>query len=100
MNKAVLFKIKPGKREQWEKWCLELSTTLKNDALATLHEEKLVQELAISFSINNEDFLLGYAEGENLPANIEKEINMKHKKMKEECLERVSDANILYHFKI
>lgn len=100
MSQAVLFKIKEGRKEEWLSWCKELSTTLRDEAIETLKEEGVVQELTIAFSINGDDYVLGYMDGEILPANMDQEINQKHKEMKEECLERVRDADVLSNFKV
>lgn len=99
MNKAYLFKIKENKKSLWYSWCQELDTILREDAIETLVEEKVSHELVLGFTIANQDYSVGYMNGECLPANMSKEINIKHKKMKEECLERVSEVEILYDIK-
>ena len=87
--KINLFKIKEGKLGTWKSWCNMLATTRKNEALETLKEESLAYEGFFIFSINQEFYTLGITEGEGLPANMDKEINQKHKAIKKECLERM-----------
>ena len=99
MEKAYLFKIKAGKSSTWEAWCNELASALKNEAIETLKEEKVQQELSLSFSLNGEGYVIGFMDGECLPANMNREINQQHKKMREECLERVGDVGILYNIR-
>lgn len=99
MRKAVLFKVKD--KDTWVKWCEELATTLHEESLETLNEEKVRQEMTMIFTVNKVDYVLGYVDGEMLPANMNREINQKHKAMKEQCLELIVDAdvNILYNLK-
>ncbi len=99
MKKAILFRIKEGKKEQWYAWCAELADVLREEAIRTLKEEKVSHELALGFSLENTDYVVGYMEGECLPANMDREINQRHKEMREECLERVRDATVLYDLK-
>ena len=57
-------------------------------------------EMCFLFTLNSESYVIGFAdsEGETLPANMERGINQKHKAMKQECLEYVSDGETLYYF--
>ena len=64
----------------------------------TLAKEKVLEEMCLLFTLNGESYVVGFAEGEMLPANMERGINQKHKAMKQECLEYVSDGETLYHF--
>lgn len=99
MNKAFLFKIKEGKKEIWYSWCNELATTLKEEALATLKEEGLVHEMALAFNTPEGEYFIGYMDGDGLPADMSKEINQKHKLMKDECLEKTGPVDVLYSLK-
>lgn len=96
MSKATLFRIKEGKKDVWYAWCNELATTLRSEAEETLEEEKVTHELFVGLSLDGSDYVLGYMDGECLPANMDREINQKHKHMREACLERVSEADVLY----
>lgn len=96
MKKAIVFKIKTNKKAIWDDWCVQLSTHFLQEATLSLVEEKVLQELTLGFSLNGEHFVVGFMNGDCLPANMEREVNNIHQKMKAECLERVSEAEILY----
>ncbi len=97
MTKAVLFKVNDGQWEYWKEWCTELSTSLRSEAMLTLEEEKLVQELTLSFNLGDSIYVIGYMDGDSLPVNMSRDINIKHKAMKDQCLQRVSEASVLYN---
>lgn len=99
MNKAYLFKIKEGKKHVWYKWCQEISTSLRVEALSTLEEEQVTHELTLGISLPEGNYVVGYMDGECLPANQDREINQRHSIMKEECLERIGPVDILYDLK-
>lgn len=99
MNKAYLFKIKESKKDLWCSWCQELSTSLRDEALSTLEEEQVIQELALGITLPEGEYFIGYMDGECLPANLDREINQRHQSMKEECLERIGPVDILYDLK-
>lgn len=99
MSKAYLFKIKEGKKDIWYNWCQKLSTSLRSEALSTLEEEQIIQELAIGITLPEGQYFIGYMDGEYLPANLDREINQRHQSMKEECLERAGPVDILYDLK-
>jgi hypothetical protein len=99
MNKAYLFKIKEGKKDLWYNWCQEISTSLRAEALSTLEEEQVLHELTLGISLPEGDYVVGYMDGECLPANQDREINKRHNIMKEECLERIGPVDILYDLK-
>jgi len=65
----------------------------------TLIEEKIIQELTIGFEIEGECYVIGYMDGECLPANMSRTINQKHKAMKEQCLEMVGEIEVLANIK-
>jgi len=100
MKKAILFRIKEGKKEQWYASCAELAGVLREEAIRTLEEEKVLHELTLGFSLENTDYIVGYMEGECLPANMDREINQRHKEMREECLEYVGLVETLYNLKL
>lgn len=99
MSRAVLLKVKPGQYNNWKAWCAELSGLYYEEAKETLIEEKVTQELTIGFNIGDECYVIGYMDGECLPANMGREINQKHKVMKEQCLEMVGEIEVLAHIK-
>ena len=99
-TKVVVMRVREGKLATWKAWCAELVGQLREEAIATLAEEKVLEEMCFLFTLNSESYVIGFAdsEGETLPANMAREINQKHKAMKQECLEYVSDGETLYHF--
>ena len=100
MKKTYIFKVKPGKLGVWKAWAKELGGTLRMEALGTLKEERVVEEACLYFNIEGVDYVVGFMDGEMLPANMDREINQKHKRMKDECLERVAVGEVLYSLKI
>ena len=60
----------------------------------------MLQELALGFTLNNEHYVIGFMDGECLPSNPERTINQQHNEMKRTCLERVSDADVLYNIRL
>lgn len=96
--RASLFRVKPGKLDQWKAWCEKLQTTLYSQAIETLTEEKLRQEVAILLTIDDEYYVVGCMEGKNYVApNAARDINREHQRHKSECLDKVSQADILYN---
>lgn len=103
MKKAVLFKIKEGKKDVWYAWTQRLQTELAQDAVETLKEERLLQESFVAFNLNEEDYTLGFIEtvdDEPVEADKTKEINQLHTKYKKECLEPMREVpvEVLYSF--
>jgi hypothetical protein len=97
MEKAALFRVKTGQWSIWKQWCAELATTLRKEVTLTLQEEQVLQELVIGFDIDGTHYIIGFMEGDCLPANMNREVNLRHKEMKEQCLEYAGVANILYN---
>lgn len=97
MINGAIFRVKKGRLDQWRAWCHELETSFREDALDSLRQEQIIQEAAFLFEIEGEYYVLGFMNGEGLPADMTKEVNIKHKQAKEECLERVSDITVLYN---
>lgn len=96
--KSNIFKIKEGKTNQWKDWCNRLNTVYRDEALETLNEEKVIQELFLFFSINGKDYTISLVEGEALPST-DRQLNIEHRKNFTECLEKIGRAEILYHLK-
>jgi len=99
MQRAILLKVKDGQYETWKNWCRELSTSLLNEAERTLQEEQVLQELVLGFEIDGAHYIVGFMEGECLPANMDREVNNRHKEMKQQCLEYAGEADVLYNIK-
>lgn len=94
--KINLYKIKDGKLETWLEWGNLLETTYKEEAVETLKEEGVTTEAFGLFELNGENYTLGISMGENLPANLKKEINIKHKEVKKECLIFIKKVDLVY----
>ncbi len=88
-----LFKV--TNTAKWFKWCEQLNTTLKSEALDTLKEEGGTFECFINFEIDNQFYSLALGDG-HLPADMSKEINQRHKEIKKECLEKANQPDIGY----
>lgn len=90
MREYTLFKIKPGKRQVWLDWCAELMSSAKEEASITLKEEQLLRELCIVFGEGDESFVVYHhipeVGKEKLPANLSRELNVKHFQVFDECL--------------
>jgi hypothetical protein len=99
MEKAVLLKVKSGQWEVWKKWCAELNTTLRSEAILTLEEEQVLQELTLAVVLNGEHYVIGFMDGDCLPANTKRSVNQRHNEMKQNCLEYVDDVEVLYNIK-
>lgn len=96
MFKAKLYRILPGKVEEWRNWCQELQTTFAKEALSTIQEEGNLFEGGYCFKIAEEYYTIGVAEGQFLPADSENELNKKHHQKKHECLGEEVSLEILY----
>jgi hypothetical protein len=99
MIKTVLLKIKKGKEDIWKEWCKKIQNQLYDEAVESLKEEKVKQEIVIKFELQNSTYSIAFMDGDCLPANPNREINKMHKQMKAECIESVSDAELLYNVK-
>jgi hypothetical protein len=82
--KYKLFKIKPGKKDQWIQWCFSLSHTYRKEALCTLREEENIRETIILWG----EYVLYGMKGNFKPASS-CEINKMHFQNLKECLESV-----------
>lgn len=60
MEKAILLKVKDDQYDAWKEWYNELSTTLRSEAILTLEEEQVVQELTLSFVLNDSYYVIGF----------------------------------------
>lgn len=59
----------------------------------------MLQELTIGFEINDTCYVVGFMDGECLPANMDREVNKRHKAMKQQCLERIGETDVFYNIK-
>jgi len=103
MTKCKIFRIKKGKRKIWENWCEEIMSR-KEEAMETLREENLIQEKCIIFGTEDNSYVFYRHETvpgkEKLPMNLSREMNIKHKKIMEECLEEVEDKITGYDIEV
>lgn len=97
MQRAVLLKVKEGQYTTWKNWCAELSTSLLREAELTLQEEQVLQELTLGFEIDDTQYIIGFMDGDCLPANMDREVNKRHKEMKQQCLEYIGETDVLYN---
>ena len=99
---ARIYKIKPGKKDQWELWCTQLQYRLQDEARETLKEENVLRECFMVFAIDGNDYTIGITDdfGNILPSNKEKEINRKHREQMNDCLESSALAKTLYDISV
>ena len=97
---VILFEIKKGKGTKWKKWCQLLRGAYRHEVERSLAEEKVEHEMFISFELNGKIYGLAYMKGDCLPSNQTRAVNRIHREKTKECLERVSQANIMYSAKI
>jgi hypothetical protein len=93
--KINIFKIKKDKLEIWRKWCKELNTTRKEEAIETLKEEAVLIESWNTIEINGSWYALGSSlldEKSESKYSEDREINKLHKKYKEDCLEFIGTS--------
>ncbi len=93
--KIKVFKLKQGKESQWKKWCKQLQTTHRKEALSTIREECGTFESFILYKVGNEYYTIGISDTQ-IPANKNSSLNKEHQKQKRECLEYFLDTEVLY----
>lgn len=62
-----------------------------------MNDEKITHESFSIFNMNDIDYVLGMSIGEHLPSNPQKDINIKHREIKEECLEYITTLDNKYY---
>jgi hypothetical protein len=97
-----IFKLKKDKIDTWKEWSSYLLSQ-KEIVETTLEEENISLEGSFLFTHNNDTFVCLYAvtkpSAGKKEANLEKEINIKHREKMKECFEeRVSGIENLYLF--
>jgi Family of unknown function (DUF6176) len=97
--KSNLYKIKEGRTDQWRDWCNQLATTRNAEAIETLAEEGVSQEMFLLFHYSNNDYVITVIDGDALPSNLDRQINRDHRRNFAECLEKVVNIELLYHIK-
>lgn len=99
--KIIFKKFKDNKADKYKSWGQELSGGKIDEAKASLKEENLAEEATALVKINGEDYWIGVqvSDGEVLPANTERMVNLKHQETNKECLGESIDVDILYDIK-
>lgn len=97
-----IFKIRKHKVEEWKKWASYLISQKKLVA-ETLEEENVSLEGSFLFSQGEDTLVCLYSVEKNdvnkKEANLEKEINVKHREKMKECFEeKISKIENLYLF--
>lgn len=99
MTKYTLFRIKEGRLNQWNEWCLRLNTQLSTQAAETLVYENILSEAFFNFELEESWYSLGVSFAEDSherPPQENLAINIEHKKQKQECLEFVTRGTAAY----
>lgn len=92
---SKLFRIKQGKLEIFTDWLNTINGPLKEEALTTLTQERVTRETYVLFRNKNQDiyYVVGLNEALDTPLDSDPNIsiNQKHKQIKSECLEPISN---------
>lgn len=97
----TLFKIQENKKDILLAWGARLMSDLSVEATQALIEENATKEFAYMFSINNKWYVFAHTDGENIiPANPNREINVEHKKILNECLGEKIPLTKVYSLKV
>ncbi len=87
--------------ESFKSWANEISTSLLNEAIESLKEEHCTREVFYTFAIGNDTYVVAHMEGENiLPANLDRDINIKHRQIMTESIAQVVNLDLLYDISI
>jgi hypothetical protein len=91
---SMLWKIKAGKLDVFRDWMNQLKDVRREEALATFGHESITREVFVLFSDSEGNhYVLGFNEASISPKSpdLSIPINVEHKKIKEECLEPITD---------
>lgn len=99
MKRYMLCKIKPGKTQDWLDWCNEINLNHRHEGVLSLKEENLIfEKCTILQTLEYGDFVIyehqTKGQEKKMPANMDRELNVKHFKIFHECLEVVKSKNI------
>jgi len=99
--KIVVRKFKEDKSQAYREWGKTLSSEKLQEAKLSLKEENVLEEATALVNIKGEDYWIGvqFDNGEVLPANTSREVNLKHQKMNKECLGESAEVSVLYDIK-
>jgi hypothetical protein len=94
MHFSKVFRVKEGKLDELKNWFNLLGNERKEEAIATFSYENVEREVFVLFKGDGgQDYVIGLNEvnGELKKGDPEVKINQEHRKVLEECLERISD---------
>lgn len=98
------FKVKDGQLATLKAWCHLLMSTLKGEAEVTLREENLISEsmTLLRHPITQEYFVRGdsVSNGEILPTNLERPINVIHRYILKQCIEPTEQKDDLNELEV
>ncbi len=86
----VLYKILPGKRDQWLAWCQELETR-KSEVLESLRQENCARETWVVFG----EYVVAHVEflPDGLQKSDDRPLNLEHRRQRKECLEKIEESS-------
>lgn len=94
MRFSKIFRVKKDKLDTLKQWFEVLSNERKEEAIATFAYENVTREVFVLFKGNDgEYYVMGFNEvnGEHKKGDPDVKINQEHTKIREECLERISE---------
>lgn len=92
-----IYQIKSGKAQIFKDWAQKINKELYTEAIKSLEEENVTREIFVMLEINDIHYVIGHMEGDNIvPSNVNREINLQHKQVMQECIEKVIPIEVLY----
>jgi Family of unknown function (DUF6176) len=94
MRFSKIFRVKEGKLDILKQWFAVLSTERKEEAIATFAYENVTREVFVLFKgYDKQHYVIGFNEtsGEHKAGDPDVIINQEHSRIREECLERISE---------
>ncbi len=95
MHFSRIFKVKEGKLEKFKDWMHQLSTSRREEAIATFAHERITREVFVLFQgADGSHYVVGLNEASDTPGESDPSapINQEHTAIKEECLESFSKS--------
>jgi len=94
MHFSKIFRVKEGKLETLKQWFDVLNGERREEAIATFAYENVTREVFVLFKgYDDHHYVIGFNEtnGEHKMGDPNIQINQEHKRIREECLERISE---------
>lgn len=94
MHFSKIFRVREGKLDTLKEWFDVLSNERKEEAIATFAYENVTRETFALFKGNNgQHYVIGLNEvsGQHRKGDSEVKINQEHTKVRQECLEPISE---------